>query len=268
MAEHDLGAELDHAGTARMIPAGAPGSICRLATGSAAGFQRGKRIGLGVEDADRIAIAGPVTAAAGEARGAAADAAGNAALIFRRVALIGRADLEQRDIADAMVGIALRGGEQARQQRRAHVAHVGGNRIGELQFAAAAEQFACSAGMNDQETDSIMPRTASARLARRVRICSVVRIFALTAPMARQGLRAMLFSPWMRMTSSTRSALPSTSYMRQDGTETSTRSPEPETPKPRPSGCRSASSLDATERPVSRLTSAKGNSTTFLAWPL
>ena len=42
-------------------------------------------------------------------------------------------------------------------------------------------------GMNDQVTASIMPRTASARLAARVRICSVVRILPLTASWLASG---------------------------------------------------------------------------------
>ncbi len=90
---------------------------------------------------------------------------------------------------------------------------------------------ACLAGMKDQVTASIMPRTASARRAARVRICSVVRIRPFTAAWLPSGCGRMLSTPCMRMTSSTRSALPSTSG-RQDGTVTSTTGPEPETPKP------------------------------------
>jgi hypothetical protein len=85
--------------------------------------------------------------------------------------------LEQRDVAEAAVGIALACGDQPRQQRRPHVGDVGRDRVGRARAcAAAAEQLGVPCGMNDQVTASIMPRTASARLAARVRFCSVVRI--------------------------------------------------------------------------------------------
>ena len=52
------------------------------------------------------------------------------------------ADLEQGDVAEAAVGVALRRREQARQQARAHVGEVGGDRVGERELGvAAAEQF-------------------------------------------------------------------------------------------------------------------------------
>ncbi|MNX90382.1 hypothetical protein D3C86_1224280 [compost metagenome] len=123
------------------------------------------------------------------------------------------------------------------------------------------KSFACASGMKDQVTASSMPRLASARRAVRVRICSVVRIRPLTAPKLSSGSGLILSTPWMRMTSSTRSALPSTSG-RQEGTVTETRSPVPSTPKPRP--LRMARlSCEETSRPVRRLTSASGKSTTL-----
>ena len=73
---------------------------------------------------------------------AVADAAGGDQLVLRPVALEDLADLEQRQIGDAAVGIALRGGDQAGQQARPHVGQVGRDRIGERQFGlAAAEQL-------------------------------------------------------------------------------------------------------------------------------
>ena len=119
--------------------------------------------------------------------------------------------------------------------------------------------FACASGMNDQVTASIMPRTASARLALRVRTCSVVRILPLTAPKLGSGCGAIFSTPWMRITSSTRSALPSTSG-RQDGTATSTVAPEPFGVKPRRDRM-SRLVCAGTSRPVSRFTSATGKAT-------
>ena len=108
----------------------------------AAGFERGDRIGLGVEHADGLRIAGPVAAGAFELRRAAADAGGDAALLLGRVALIGARHFEQSDVAEAAVGIALGGRDQSGQQRGPHVRHVGGDRVGELQLRlAAAEEF-------------------------------------------------------------------------------------------------------------------------------
>ena len=124
---------------------------------------------------------------------------------------------------------------------------------------------ACFAGMNDQVTASIMPRTASARLAARVRICRMVRILALTASCAPSGCGAILSTPWMRITSSTRSALPSTSG-RQDGTVTSTTSPSPFGPKPSRFNMSRLSAF-GTSMPVSRFTSEIGNETIFGLWP-
>ena len=52
------------------------------------------------------------------------------------------ADLEQRGVRIAAVGVALGGRQQARHQARAHVRQIGGDRIGERQRGlAAAEQF-------------------------------------------------------------------------------------------------------------------------------
>ncbi len=63
-------------------------------------------------------------------------------LIFRPVALEHLADLEQRHIRKAAIGIGLRCGDKTRQQARPHVGQIGGNGIGERECALpAAEQF-------------------------------------------------------------------------------------------------------------------------------
>ena len=64
--------------------------------------------------------------------------------------------------------------------------------IGLASFSAVwppPNSSACLAGMNDQVTASIMPRTASARLAARVRTCSVVRILRVDRVVAAERLR-------------------------------------------------------------------------------
>ena len=84
-----------------------------------------------------------MAAAAVDGGGAAADAGGGDHLVLRLVAAIDLPDLEQREIGEAAIGIALRGGDQARQQARPHVGHVGGDRVGERQFRRAAAEGGC-----------------------------------------------------------------------------------------------------------------------------
>ena len=134
-------------GPRRMVPerpgwnqAGAPATTCTLSGRQAEPVEGGERVGLGVEDADRRRLARPVAAAAGDARGAAADAARGDHLVLGPVAAIDLADLEEGEVVVAAVGIALGGGEQAGQEARPHVAHVGGDRVGEHQLRAAARR--------------------------------------------------------------------------------------------------------------------------------
>jgi len=129
-----------------MVPFGATLLDLDIAHRQAASLEHRERVGLGVIDVDRLAAAlgsvRPHAPGAGKRCRAAADAAGDAALAFRPVALIGSRNLEDRHVAEATIGIALGGRQEARQQRGPHVGHVGGDRIGELQrTAAAAEKF-------------------------------------------------------------------------------------------------------------------------------
>ena len=65
---------------------------------------------------------------------------GGGLLILRAVAAIDLADLEEGEVVEAAIGVALGGGDQAGQQARPHVRHVGGDRIGEDQFGLAAAE--------------------------------------------------------------------------------------------------------------------------------
>ena len=63
-------------------------------------------------------------------------------LVGRLVAAEDLADLEQRHVGDAAIGIALGGGNQPRDQARPHVRQVGRDRVGERKLRlAAAEQL-------------------------------------------------------------------------------------------------------------------------------
>ena len=181
---------------------------------------------------DRAAV--PVAADALGSRRAAPHAGRLDGLALRLVGREALADLEQRHVAEAAVGVALRRLEQARQQARAHVGEVGRDRVGERQLARRRRRTARprALAMNDQVTASTRPRAASARLASRVRFWISVRIGLATVASRRgSGSARCGRRPTMRMTSSTRSALPSTSG-RQDGGATLTRSPVPATRKP------------------------------------
>src|SRR5690606_12233543 len=137
-----LGSKLDRARAARMVPGRTTSFDLQAINRRTGSFERGKGVSLGVEDADGLRIAGPVAALTVDLGGATADAASDAALLLRLVAFIGARDFEQSDIAKAAIGIALRCRDQARQKRRAHVGHVGCDRVGKLELVlAAAEQF-------------------------------------------------------------------------------------------------------------------------------
>ncbi len=188
-----------------------------------------------------------------------------------RVALIGARHFEQRHVADAPVGIALRSRSKARQQRGPHVATC--RRRSDWRASAPAapppNSSACSSGMNDQVTASSMPRTASARLAVRVRICSVVRILPLTAPWLSERLRRDVVD-----------AVDAHDLLDQVGLAVDVRPPgrhgRPSTISPVPCDVeaearRGSSTLSAlgTSRPVSRFTSEQREvDPIFGSWPL
>ena len=226
-AEHRLRPELDRAGAARMIPGRAAGLDLQPVDRRAARFERGearrpwrrtRRPGRHCRPSGgRRLRAWPCRAARRRRRAAGCRARRPHRFPTLRTARRRRCPC--RHCAGRPRAAPAAATAACRTCRR---------RSGWRASASAGRRrtaSACSAGMNDQVTASIMPRTASARLAARVRICSVVRILPLTASWLASGCGAMLSTPWMRMTSSTRSALPSMSG-RQDGTATSTTSPE------------------------------------------
>ena len=88
-------------------------------------------------------------------------------LVLRLVASEDLPDLEQRHVAEAAIGVALRRLDQARQQARAHVGQIRRDRVGEreLRLSPPPNSSASSLAMNDQVTASTRPRAASARLA-------------------------------------------------------------------------------------------------------
>ena len=124
-----------------MIPGRTAALDLQLVDRGTRSFEHGERIRLGIEYANRTSIACPVTARAFELRRTPAHPRGNPALCLRRIAFIGAGDFEQCEIVEAAIGVALGCGKQARQQRRAHVGHVGRDRIGKLQLAADRRQM-------------------------------------------------------------------------------------------------------------------------------
>ena len=81
-----------------------------------------------------------MAAAARDAGRAAADGGGGGELILGPVAAIGLADLEEGEIADTAIGIALGRRDEAGKEARPHVGHLGGDRIGEHQRIVAAAE--------------------------------------------------------------------------------------------------------------------------------
>ncbi len=172
-----------------MIPGGAARLELHIGHGQAAGFEDGDGIGLGVEDIDGLAAAlrriRPEAAGTGEGRGAAADAARHTALAGGQVALIGAGDLEERDVAIALVALRCAavkrpGSSEGRMSDMSAAIGFASASCGDPPPNSSASAF----GMKDQVTASSMPREAKARLAARVRICSVVRMRPLTEPLA------------------------------------------------------------------------------------
>ena len=105
-----------------------------------------ERIGLGVERVGH-GRARPVPADALRRRKAVAHAGGRDELVLGLVAPEDLADLEQRDVRIAAIGVGLRRRDQARQQARPHVGEIGGDRVGERQLGlSAAEQFGMRLG--------------------------------------------------------------------------------------------------------------------------
>src|SRR5690606_14681331 len=66
----------------------------------------------------------------------ATDAACHAALLVRPLTFISVGDLEQRYVGKAPVSVTLHGCQEARKKRGTHGGHVGGYRVGQLEYLA------------------------------------------------------------------------------------------------------------------------------------
>ena len=104
--------------------------------------QHRERVALGVEGVDLLAAGDQWRPPPSALRQAAAHAGGGDELVLGPVAAEDLADLEQRDIGKAAVGVLLRRRDEAGHEARPHVGQLGGDRIGERERRiAAAEQL-------------------------------------------------------------------------------------------------------------------------------
>ena len=118
-----------------------PGTICSACIGAPAAASTANASAL-ASSASAVAEPDQCRPMPFDGRKAVAHAGGRDELILGLVALEDLADLEQRDIGEAAIGIGLRRGDEARQQARPHVGEIGGDRVGERQLGlSAAEQF-------------------------------------------------------------------------------------------------------------------------------
>ena len=178
------------------------------------GFERGQHVGLGVEGIGGDARPCVQLRAPSPMRIPAA----TVVLRFGHAAFELRADLEQHQIVEAARLIALRRCEQRRQHARAQRIEIGGDRIFQLaRIVAAAEQFGLRA-RDEGEIDRLVEAARGQRAAHDARAALRRRQRRLARPRcgASAATDGTLSRPWMRTTSSTRSALPTTS-LRQDG---------------------------------------------------
>src|SRR5690606_40111883 len=115
-AKHDLGAEFQRAGTARMEPFRATGFDLNAVNRRTGCFNCCQCISLGIEDADGCCIARPETARTFNASGAATDAASHTTLLLRLVAFINARHFKQCRITTTAICIALCSRKQTRQK--------------------------------------------------------------------------------------------------------------------------------------------------------
>ncbi len=124
-------ADLERARTARVIPWRRLGRGLHRADRPTGRFERRQRIGLGVIGIHFARFLGPMAR-----RLALAQARRDQGLIVGLGAGILRADLEQRGVRHAAIGIALRRAQQIADDRRPHRVEIGADRIGEQDRAA------------------------------------------------------------------------------------------------------------------------------------
>ena len=210
-----FGAQRDDAAAAGMIPGGAALGDRRGHGRAGDGFQRGQHVGFERRKRRRHALAlAPVALAV-----AGADAGGDGLLRAGHAAVEGGADLEQQQVGEAARGVARRGRQQRRQQRRAQRIEIGGDGIGQLaRIIAAAEQRGLVA-RDEAEADALV-EAARGNGAARGAACGAAlcdSTGAATAWSRRSATDGTSDRPWMRTTSSTRSAGPSTSWRQVGG---------------------------------------------------
>ena len=138
IAQNVLRPELQRAAAARMEPAGRAAHKLQAAHRHAKRGQQRHDVRLGVEGVHRGRAARPVTARARGLGPATAHGGGAHALVLRAVAFEDLTDLEQGRVAQTLVRIALHGGDEARQQRGAHVRQVRRDGVGQRQRRRAA----------------------------------------------------------------------------------------------------------------------------------
>ena len=111
-----------------MVPGRRVGADLQVLHRRAAGGQHGQGVGLGVEGVDRPGP-GPVA----RAEGPGAQARGDLVLALGRVVAVLAADLEERGVAQALVGGARGGDGEVGQDRGPHDVQVGADRVEQAQ---------------------------------------------------------------------------------------------------------------------------------------
>ena len=147
-----------------MVPGRGVGRDLEVGDRRAAGFQHGERVALGVEGVHRVSRGVPVA----PVRLPGAQAGRDLVLAGRRVVAVLRPDLEQRSVAQALVGVARGGLDQGRQHRGAHDDEVGRDRIDQSKIVRhAAEQLGLGLG-DEGEGDRLVQAAPGERRARQV----------------------------------------------------------------------------------------------------
>ncbi len=125
----ELGPEPQPAGAAGVVPGRRIGAELDGVAGDPGGGERRHGVGLGHVGIDRP----PGIVPALDAGAAGPQPGGDEVLALRRVVAVLRADLEQRVVGKAAIGIAPRRIQEVGQERRPHRVEIGADRIGEAQ---------------------------------------------------------------------------------------------------------------------------------------
>ena len=104
-----------------------------------------------------------MTSSAFETGRTATDTSSDAALGFRCIAFIGTRDLEQCQIVEAPIRVALGSTEQARQKRRTHIGHLGSDRIAQLELRPATAKGFCGTFRDERPRNGLHHAARSKR---------------------------------------------------------------------------------------------------------